>query len=262
MEEEFKALINMYGNIKKSNWVCSTRKGPTGVGKTFEDLIGKEEETFCFPDFLGIEIKTKRSNTREPYGLFCAEPDGENLFETERIRTNYGYPSKKYPQFTVFNHTIKIGKKTISGNYQFTLEIDYEKECVYLVVLDKNQKIIDKQTYWSFSLLKERLERKLNYLAVIKAHSKFQENAEYFKYYRMYIFKKVNFNNFLNLLEKGKIFINFKIGVYTGEYRYGCPHNRGTSFSLYEESIAELYENSYVVGDGLDQKEIKKLPYI
>lgn len=258
MEEEFKILIDKYRHINKLDWIQSTRKGPTGIGKTFEDLLGKEEETFCFPDFLGIEIKTKRSNTNEPYSLFCIEPDGENMFEGERIRLKYGYSSKKHPQFKVFNHTIRVGKETVLGDHKFTLKVDLIQKRLYLIVYDLNGKIIDQDTYWNFDLLKEALERKLKNLAIIKAHIKFENNIEYFKYYKMYIFKGVNFNSFLKLLQSGKIAVNFKLGVYTGEYRYGQPHNHGTGFSIYENYIKYLYEEFYIVNEKFEAKGQKK----
>ena len=60
-----KNLYSRFEDIKKMGWVKSLRKGDTGIGKTFEELLGKTEENFEFPDFEGIEIKTKR------YYFFC-----------------------------------------------------------------------------------------------------------------------------------------------------------------------------------------------
>ena len=43
MEEEFKLLKAEFMRIKSLGWIRSKRKGPTGIGKTFEVLLGKEE---------------------------------------------------------------------------------------------------------------------------------------------------------------------------------------------------------------------------
>lgn len=243
MEEEFQLLQKKFNDIKSLGWICSKRKGPTGIGKTFEELLGKEEESFNFPDFYGIEIKTKRYSTGQPFGLFSAEPDGEKMFEGERIRLNYGYPDRRFPQFLVFNCSVSAKKKTKLRTHYFTIEVDRIKEKIYLIVFNSKQEIIDKKTSWNFELLKEMLERKLKYLAIIKAYNKFENGSEYFKYHSMQTFKNVNFQKFINLIEQGKIFINFKIGVFTGEYRFGKPHNHGTGFNIYERDIKCLYEN-------------------
>ena len=245
MEESFQLLKTKFNEIKNQGWIKSTRKGPGGIGKTFEDLIGKQEDDFSVPDYYGIEIKTKRFNTREPYTLFCAEPDGKGFFEAERIRLTYGYPNKKYPQFLVFNTTIKANKWAKIGDYYFSLKID--KNNVILIVKNSEDTIIDSETCWSFEMLEEIINRKLNFLAIIKAHNKYNNDSEYFKYTKMMYYQNINFCIFIDLIKNGKIVINFKIGVFTGDYRYGQVHNRGTGFSIYENYLADLYENSCVV---------------
>lgn len=175
MEFEFEELTKKFIKIKSLGWVKSVRKGPTGIGITFETLLGKEEESFSIPDFYGIELKTKRYSTREPFCLFSAEPDGEKIFESERIRSTYGYPSKKNPQFIIFNASIRAKRYTKIENNIFTLQIDRTNKTLYLIVLNNTGEIIDKKTYWSFKLLEEFLERKLKYLAIIKAYSKYVE---------------------------------------------------------------------------------------
>lgn len=252
MEKEFELLKIKFFEIKKQGWIKSSRKGPTGIGKTFEDLIEKKEDDFSIPDYYGIEIKTKRFNTREPYTLFCAEPDGKGFLEAERIRLTYGYPSKNYPQFQVFNATIKANKWTKIGDNYFSLKLN--KNNVFLIVKNSQNKVIDTKTCWSFEMLGEIINRKLNFLAIIKAYSKYEDCYEYFKYSQMIYCQNISFDKFITLMKEGKIVINFKIGVFTGDYRYGQVHNRGTGFSIYENYIAELYENCCVIGEGLGKR--------
>ncbi len=57
-------------------WIESKRKGTTGIGYTFETLLGKEEESFPIPDYGSIEIKTRYRNAKFPITLFNATPDG------------------------------------------------------------------------------------------------------------------------------------------------------------------------------------------
>lgn len=61
MNEQISLLNKKFLEIKKMGWIKSKRKGHTGVGMTFEYLIGTNENNFEIPDFNGIEIKTKRN---------------------------------------------------------------------------------------------------------------------------------------------------------------------------------------------------------
>lgn len=244
MDKDFNSLMEKFKAIKGKGWIKTIRKGPTGIGKTFESLLGKQEDCFSIPDYFDIEIKTKRYSTNEPFCLFSAEPDGEELFESERIRTTYGYPSKKNPQFAVFNASIRATRYTQIANNIFTLKIDRQNNKLYLIVFNFQGDLIDDKTWWSFELLEQFLNRKLRYLAIIKAYNKYIQGEEYFKYEKLNTYKKVIFKRFIDLLEQGKIIVNFKIGVFLGTYRYGQPHNHGTGFNIYEKDIQYLYEES------------------
>lgn len=51
--KELEQLKQEFIRIKNMGYVKSTRVGVTGVGKTFEDLLGKEEDTQGMPDYNG-----------------------------------------------------------------------------------------------------------------------------------------------------------------------------------------------------------------
>jgi len=65
--EEFK---QKFIEIKNKGFVRSLRKGPTGVGYTFESLLGIKENNFATPDIQGIEIKTHRIGSNNLITLF------------------------------------------------------------------------------------------------------------------------------------------------------------------------------------------------
>ena len=56
---EFLAKIT---KIKSMGYVPSHRKGPTGIGKTLEDLLGITENNIPGPDFSNYELKSGRKN--------------------------------------------------------------------------------------------------------------------------------------------------------------------------------------------------------
>ena len=65
MEKNFNSLYFRFLRIKQLGWIKSMRKGPTGVGYTFEELLNKKEDHLPLPDYKGIEIKTNMELGKE-----------------------------------------------------------------------------------------------------------------------------------------------------------------------------------------------------
>ena len=74
MENIIKELIQKFDEIKKGGLYKSQRCGSTGIGYTFEKLLGKEEDYSYAPDYKGIEIKTKLGYSKCPVTLFSLVP--------------------------------------------------------------------------------------------------------------------------------------------------------------------------------------------
>ncbi|MDE5587075.1 MAG: hypothetical protein K2I72_01735, partial [Bacilli bacterium] len=132
-------LKNEFEKIKEMGYVQSTRSGFTGIGKTFEDLIGKEEDSLETPDYHGIEIKTKRGYSRGYTTLFCATPQGKSEFEIKRLCNTYGYPDKELKDKKVLLVSIQANCSTpVTSRFLFKLYIDYEQQRIYLKICDRN----------------------------------------------------------------------------------------------------------------------------
>lgn len=58
-------------------WYKSHRNGPTGIGKTFEDLLGKKEDNLPLPDFHQIELKAHDQAENSYITLFTKSPTYE-----------------------------------------------------------------------------------------------------------------------------------------------------------------------------------------
>lgn len=54
----------------KDQWFPSLRKGPTGIGYTFESLIGLEENNIALPDLGEVELKAHRVDSSSMITLF------------------------------------------------------------------------------------------------------------------------------------------------------------------------------------------------
>lgn len=87
-------FIREYSNIVNMGWVKTHRAGPTGIGKTLEDLLGIQENNIDGPDFGDYELKSCRINSNSMLTMFtrAPEPGGANTY----LRLKYGYSSGAY----------------------------------------------------------------------------------------------------------------------------------------------------------------------
>ena len=242
MDENFKDLYKKFIKIEKKGWVESKRSGTTGIGYTFDELLGKKEDDFPIPDFKGIEIKTMRRYSKRKIHLLNITPDGDFLFPIKRILDILGYPDKNYPEYKVLYLDLNAKEFTSIGYYKKAkLFVNREKEKVDVIALNSNGKNLEVNISWSFQLLRERLNLKLKYLAIVVADSKFLDGKEYFHYNDIKLYKLKSFEDFISLIEKGDIVINFKIGINKSENKLGHIHDSGTDFCIKEKNIKYLF---------------------
>lgn len=238
-----KLLKEKFITIKNSGWIKSVRKGPTGVGATFEQLLGLDENNLEIPDLLNIEIKTHRNYSESYISLFNCTPEGPHYHEIERLKNLYGYPDKRLCEYKILNVSLNASHSTIVRNlYLFKLIVDREEKVIKLQIGDIFLNTIEKEVYWSFDLLEEKLYRKLKYVAYIYAKRKILNNYEYFNYYKLDIYKLKSFEDFIRLIEDGKIRVTFKISVFRSGARFGQIHDHGTSFSIKKDNLHLLYD--------------------
>lgn len=245
MKLQIKNLNEEFIKIKKMGWIKSVNKGSNGIGFTFESLLGITKNELEIPDYNGIELKTRRYSSTSYIILFSCKPEGKYYHEVERIKDKYGYPHSMFGQYKVLNNSVYANKKNkIGKKYYFKLDVDIKEERIYLLVYDINKNLLERDVYWDFDILKEKLYRKLKYLALVKAHSKkySPDSSEYFRYDSMQIYQLKNFETFINLLARGIIRINFKLNIKTSGEKIGQIHDHGTSFDIQEHNILKLYD--------------------
>jgi len=243
LKEDIGELYKNFICIKNMGWTKSLRSGTTGIGYTLETLLHKQEENFCIPDFNSIEIKAIHKYGKNIIHLVNVSPDGDFLFPIKRIVEILGYPDKDFPQYRVFQMSVSTKEYTKVGFYKkIKLLVNYEKKKIELIGINNQGKDLSLNVSWSFELLQERLNSKLQFLSIIKADSKKIDNCEYFHYTQIKFFKMKNFDTFISLIESGKIIITFKIGIFKSGDRLGKTHDRGTDFSIFENDIQYLYK--------------------
>ena len=241
MIDNFTILKKKFFEIQNMGWIKSYRKGYTGIGYTFEKLLGKDEDALCSPDFNGIEIKTHRKNSKSYVTLFNYNPIGESSYELKRLFNKYGYTHSKNKKVKYLNTYVYCNYiKDVGINYKFSLKVDSENERVYLLVFDRIGIFVEMKSYWTFRTLKEKLYNKLKYLAYIEADSKFIDGVEYFRYDKIKFYSLKNFNTFIELIRIGKIRVSFLISGLLGDEENLNTH--GTGFSIKKENLDLLFD--------------------
>lgn len=242
MDECMLELKEKFEFIRKKGYIKGIYNNLSSIGRTFERELNLPENEFCVPDYYGIEIKTRRAYSKSAITLFNAVPDGEDLFEVERLKETYGYPYKKDKRYKVLYIEAFGDRLNYAGvKFQYKIDVDKQEEKVYLCVCNRYDELLERKVYWSFDYLKSKIILKLKYLAIVNAWTNTIENWNYFKYYKINFFKLRNFEKFVELLEKGYIKLVFKVGIYTSEKYYGNTYDHGCGFTIKDEDVCKLF---------------------
>lgn len=237
------SLYRAFLKIRKLGWIKSLRKGSTGIGYTFETLLGKKEENFELPDYKSVEIKVKRRFSKGFITLFNATPDN-SFFVMQKIYDKYGFPESENSKNKVFMGSIYSKKITKLGKYKFSLLVDWRNKCVRLLVFNGFLFLINDEVSWSFDLLEEKLNRKLKCLALVKTDIKTENGEDYFRYSYIRFYNLKNFQVFLKLIDEGIIRITFKVNLNKSGKKMGMMHDHGTGFDINEKDLLKLYEEA------------------
>ncbi len=247
MKEKFEKLYKEFEKISEKGYIKGIYNSSSSIGRTFENELGLEMNKECVPDYNGIEIKTRRTYSKSLISLFTAVPDGAKPLELTRIKDTYGFPYRRDRRYKALYVEVYANKYNYGGiKYQYKLNIDRENKKIYLGIYNCKQELIEQEAYWSFDYLKEKLINKLSMLAIINVWPKEIDDWNYFNYYRIKFYVLKSFDDFLSLIEKGKIVLRIKIDIYFDDNNYGKMYDHGCSFSLAENDIEKLFNRYYI----------------
>lgn len=228
--EEF---IEKFRKIKEMGWIKTHRSGNTGIGKTLEDLLGIQENNIQAPDFGIYELKSARKNSTSMLTIFTKSPEPQRA--NELLRQKYGYCSAAYKNNEkVLHSTLNAVKFTPIANTGDALKVTCMNDKIHIE--SKNNGI--EQIYWSRNALKKIFEKKLQQIVYVKAESRGSGKNEEFWYNEAYLLGGFNWDSFVELLEKGKIYIDLRIG----QYPDGRIHDHGTGFRIQQKDFDLLFQ--------------------
>lgn len=230
-------FIREYSKIKDMGWIKTHRSGPTGIGKTLEDLLGIPENNLDEPDFGDYELKSCRLNSNSMLTIFTKTPQPKGAANT--LRMTFGYLSDTYDNDEkVLHSTLSADRYVTIANTGHSLKVVCDDLKISIVAEDEKE-----YAYWTREELKKAFEKKYkNKFVYAKAESKGLGADEYFKFTEAYEVSGFNYDAFVSLLEQGKIFIDLRIGQYHGGTKNGQTHDHGTGFRIREVDQSLLFK--------------------
>lgn len=222
-------FIQEYKKIVDMGWVRTHRSGPTGIGKTLEDLLGIPENNIDGPDFGDYELKSCRINSNSMLTIFTKTPQPKGAANT--LRMTFGYSSDAYDNDEKVLHSTLSADRFVSiSNTGHSLKISCSNMKISIIAEDGKE-----YAYWTREALKQAFEKKYkNKFIYAKALSRGTGRSEEFQFIEAYEVSGFDYSAFVSLLEQGKIYIDLRIGQYHGGAKDGQTHDHGTGFRIKE----------------------------
>ena len=229
--------------IKSMGWIQSNRSHNTGIGKTFEDVIGVKENNAQYVDYMDfLELKSQRDYTGSMLTLFTKSPDYPPNANTI-LRETFGVLSEKHPEHKIL-HTTVSGEKfnSFKENMGFKLSVDEKIGKIFLLIKNLQQdQILENNVFYDFDTVKKIVENKCKNIAYINAETKIVNNIEYFKYVGAVLLTGCTFPRFIDAVKKGIIVYDIRIGVYNSGKNLGKTHDHGSGFRIPKRNIEKLF---------------------
>lgn len=228
-------FIREYKKIVEMGWIRTHRAGPTGIGKTLEDLLGIQENNIDGPDFGDYELKSSRLNSNSMLTMFTKSPKPPK--SNTYLRTKYGYASNAYNNKEVVLHaTLSAERFTPIAQTGHSLKIACDDDKISI----ESETGIE-NVFWTHIELKRAFENKYrNKFVYAKAESQGIGDKEVFHFIEAYEVSDFNYESMIELLKKGRIYIDLRIG----QYKDGRTHDHGTGFRIKETDQPLLFHNN------------------
>jgi hypothetical protein len=230
LPKDFNELIERLERIKRMGYVKTHRAGPTGVGKTLEDLLGIRENNVPGPNAVTLELKSARKNSRSMVTLITKSPlpRGANT----SLLQKFGYPDP-YSNRKVLHVTLAPPPSWTRIKGKKALKINIDDDKIELASVDG-----ERLAFWEKETLGKAFKKKIPSLLYVKADCKGNRANEEFWYNEVWLLKDFDYEAIKRLLTEGTILIDIRIG----QHRDGRPHDHGTGFRIYEDKLDKCFK--------------------
>lgn len=243
---DFEKIESEFNRIKSLGFVKSHRTNNTGIGKTFEDLLGVDENNKKDHDFIGFEVKSQRFLSGSKITLFTKSPSYPSNANS-LLLNNYGNLDTSTGLKRI--HTSFYGDRfnKYLSKYSFKLTVNRGKRKVFIDSMDLMTNIVTEGIcYYSFKDLKLSIQ-KLNKLFVVTADTRIIDGEEYFHYTKAEVFLNFSFAKFIDMIAEAKIQYDVRIGSYKSGTNFGKPHDHGSGFRISRKNLNLLYKKHYLL---------------
>lgn len=235
-------LVSMLKDINDRGYIQTMRDGDTGVGFTFESLIGIAANSDKTPDYKGIEVKSSRSTRPKDrrkvstgkQTLFSLVPNWGIVGNRKGLIEQYGHEDVVRDRLGLYC-TIKV----VPNSYGWHLEISEADKRVY--VCNDGKRVV----YYEMEDLRSALESKHKESFFVTAHARNNlYGKEEFLYDSAIYCNRVSFEELLNLIKENVAGLDFAIHLKNGKVRdHGFLwrlENRKYLFRLFN-SVQEVF---------------------
>ena len=224
--ETLDELIEKLRELKTAEYIKTHRAGPTGIGKTLEDLLGITENNIDISNTTFAEIKSARKGVQSMLTLFTKAPSPDEA--NSKLLNQYGYITPKSKGKKILHTTTwATGYNTLRGHVGFKVLVLPNK--VSLV-----SSIAEELGYWDELTLRESFEKKLHHVLYIRADRMGRGKTEQFWFNEAWMLTGFNYGGFKNAISDGVVCVDVRIG----QYPNGKPHDHGTGFRVLPDKLS------------------------
>lgn len=221
-------LLGRFDAIR-NRWFESMREGDTGIGYTFETLLGIKENNDRTADFRGIELKCKR--VRSKGGAAVGKV---NLFQQGPVWADEG--------LTALDRVRMLGKQDASGLYRCYSQITTRANNLSMLLdpastqgLIALRRLGEQVGHWPHAMLEQRLVEKHSRAAFVLAEVRQSSSRTSFSYNELIYCEKPSINSFIELVAQDRIVFEFLMY----EKSDGTVRNRGYPWRLLSEALLD-----------------------
>ncbi len=181
-------ILQILKEYKAKGYIPTHRPGPTGIGKTLEDILGIEENNIDISNTAFAEIKSARKSTKSMLTLFTKAPSPPQANST--LLDQYGYITPQSSGRKILHTTTwATGYNTLRGKTGFKVQVTPNK--ISLISASG-----DELGYWDEQTLRNSFEKKLHHVLYVRADWKGKGSGEEFWFNEAWLLSGFDFENF------------------------------------------------------------------
>jgi hypothetical protein len=230
-------FLEKFQTINQRGWIRTHRAGPTGIGKTLEDLLDIKENNIQGPDFGVYELKSMRQNSNSMLTLITKAPDNPPKANSI-LRMKFGYSSTAYDnEEKVLHATLSSQRFSPIAKTGHKLRIECDSENINII--SENGEI---QAQWNISKLIKKMDQKLgDKFILVRAISRGIGAGEEFHFNEAFLLDGFKSSGIIKMVNDGKILVDLRIGQYHNGKNKGKTHDHGTGFRIFERDYIHIF---------------------